>query len=109
MTSETKLGLVVPEGGSITKRLVQFLAAALFLAANALSAAGPQQQTAINRYCVTCHNTKTKTAGLALDAIGSVSVAQHPEEWEKVVRRLRTHNMPPAGLPRPAQPTSNYL
>jgi hypothetical protein len=42
-----------------------------------------------------------KVGGLALDAINSESVSQHPQEWEKVVRKLRGQYMPPPGLPRP--------
>jgi hypothetical protein len=46
-----------------------------------------------------------KSAGLALDAISSESLSQHPEAWEKVVRKLRARSMPPAGLPRPDEGT----
>jgi len=63
------------------------------------------ERPALNLYCVGCHNDKLKTAGLALDTIGAKDVNQHPEEWEKVVRKLRARFMPPAGLPRPDEPT----
>jgi hypothetical protein len=59
----------------------------------------------INQYCLSCHNSKLKVGGLALDAINSESVSQHPQEWEKVVRKLRGHYMPPPGLPRPDDKT----
>ena len=55
----------------------------------------------VNQYCLSCHNSKLKVGGLALDAINSESVSQHPQEWEKVVRKLRGQYMPPPGLPRP--------
>jgi hypothetical protein len=42
---------------------------------------------------------------LALDAIVKANVTEHPEEWEKVVRKLRPRYMPPAGLPRPDEKT----
>src|SRR6185437_15004570 len=61
----------------------------------------------LDRYCIGCHNSKFKTAGLALDAT-AVSVdtpAAHPEIWEKVIRRLHVRSMPPAGLPRPDETT----
>lgn len=57
--------------------------------------------TVIDRYCVTCHNTRLKTAGLELDTLESQQIAANPEVWEKVVRKIRTGAMPPAGLPRP--------
>jgi hypothetical protein len=59
----------------------------------------------LNKYCITCHNDKLKTAGLMLDRIASVSVAANAEQWEKVVRKLRTAEMPPSGRPRPDQAT----
>ena len=52
-------------------------------------------------YCVTCHNTKTQTAGLALDAIDFSNPSAHADALEKAVRKLRTGMMPPAGAPRP--------
>jgi len=59
------------------------------------------ERSLVGQYCVACHNGETKTAGLALDDLLDRDVADHPEEWEKVVRRLRARQMPPAGLPRP--------
>jgi len=59
----------------------------------------------VNQYCLSCHNSKLKVGGLALDAINSESVSQHPQEWEKVIRKLRGQYMPPTGLPRPDDQT----
>jgi hypothetical protein len=59
------------------------------------------QRALVNRYCVTCHNEKLKTAGLMLDRADVEKVADNAEVWEQVVRKLRTGAMPPAGLPRP--------
>ena len=53
----------------------------------------------------TCHNARLKTAGLALDQLDLARVGQHAETWEKVARKLRTHEMPPPGLPRPDKAT----
>jgi len=52
-------------------------------------------------YCVTCHNSRLKTAGLMLDTLDVERVAGHEEVWEKVAAKLRTHEMPPPGRPRP--------
>jgi len=54
-----------------------------------------------DKYCVTCHNQKLKTAGLMLDTLDPANVAEGAATWEKVVRRLRGGSMPPAGMPRP--------
>ena len=69
-----------------------------FLAAGVILAADSAERTFVNRYCLGCHNEKAKMGGLALETIGS-------ESWEKVVRKLRGRTMPPAGLPRPDEPT----
>jgi hypothetical protein len=57
----------------------------------------------LDRYCVTCHNQRLKTAGLELDRLDPGLIGEHVETWEKVVRRLRTGSMPPAGSRRPDQ------
>jgi hypothetical protein len=63
----------------------------------------------VDRYCVTCHNQRTKTQGLALDGVDVSSPAAHGEVWERVVRRLRTRSMPPQGMPRPDESTYEGL
>ena len=55
----------------------------------------------LDRYCVTCHNARLRTADLALDAMDPARVGDHAAAWEQVVRKLRTGAMPPAGRPRP--------
>ncbi len=54
------------------------------------------------RSCTTCHGSRLKTASLDLEAYATpASVAQDASTWEKVVAKLRRHDMPPVGLPRP--------
>ena len=60
-----------------------------------------QGSALLDRYCVTCHNARLQTAGLALDTVDLGDVAGGAEVWEKVVRELRTGAMPPPGRPRP--------
>jgi Protein of unknown function (DUF1592)/Protein of unknown function (DUF1588)/Protein of unknown function (DUF1585)/Protein of unknown function (DUF1595)/Protein of unknown function (DUF1587) len=59
----------------------------------------------LDKYCVTCHNDKLKTGGLALDKVDLNDVRGNAEVLEKVVRKLRTQQMPPDGLPRPDKAT----
>ena len=59
------------------------------------------QQAVLAKYCVTCHNQRLKTGGLALDALNLADVGSHAEEWEKVIRKVRTGAMPPVGRARP--------
>ena len=67
------------------------------------------QRAVLDKYCVTCHNQKLKTAGLMLDKLDLASVGEHAEQWEKVVRKLRAGMMPPAGLPRPSSASYEAL
>ncbi len=66
-----------------------------------LSADAPAQWQLVDRYCTDCHNDAERAGELALDALGPESVATHAETFEKVVRKLRGHLMPPPKEPRP--------
>ena len=70
-------------------------------AASAQAAAGELSRALLDRYCVTCHNDRLQTAGLALDTVDIERVAEHAPVLEKVVRKLRSGQMPPEGRPRP--------
>src|SRR5690606_14775700 len=54
-----------------------------------------------DRYCVECHNRDDYTADLAFERHAVESIADHPELFEEVVRKLRGNMMPPPGWPRP--------
>ena len=55
--------------------------------------------------CVTCHNEKLKTAGLMLDKADIEHVGAGADLWEKVVLKVRSGAMPPAGRRRPDKTT----
>ena len=59
----------------------------------------------VQEYCLDCHDNASKEAGLSLEAIVGGDVAAHAVQWEKVVRKLRARQMPPAGEPRPDEAT----
>jgi len=59
----------------------------------------------LNRYCVTCHNERLKTAGLTLDQVDPDHVGSSVELWEKVAHKLASGAMPPPGMPRPDKST----
>ncbi len=59
----------------------------------------------LDRYCITCHNARLKTGGLTLDGLDYTRVGDDADTWERVARKLRTHEMPPPGLPRPDKDT----
>src|SRR5215470_12360764 len=63
----------------------------------------------VRTYCVTCHNDRLKTGGLALDTTDLAHLGDRAQVWEKVVRKLRAGLMPPAGAPRPERPLYDSL
>jgi cytochrome c551/c552 len=58
-------------------------------------------QALVKRYCVGCHNNQLKTAGVTLQGLDLSAVADRGELLERVLRKVKTGQMPPAGLPRP--------
>ena len=60
-----------------------------------------QQWPLLDRYCVECHNEAEYTGEVSFEGLEPESVASHAELFEKAVRKLRGHLMPPPGEPRP--------
>ena len=67
------------------------------------------EQALVNRYCTSCHSSRMKAGDLVLAGVDVASIADNPELWEKVVRKLRNGLMPPAGSPRPDEATYQRL
>ena len=55
----------------------------------------------VDEYCLSCHDKDHEKGGLVLETIVSHDVAQHPDVWEKVIRKMRARLMPPVGKDRP--------
>src|SRR5271163_3143028 len=79
------------------------------LTAASFAFADPSYQATLDKYCVTCHNQRLKTGGLALDTLNLGNVPANAEIWEKVIGKLRSATMPPAGMPRPDAATYSAL
>ena len=56
----------------------------------------------LDRYCVTCHNERVKTADLMLDRVDVTNPGANAEVWEKVMRKVRMGTMPPPNMPQPS-------
>ena len=69
------------------------------------SGASVSTREMLDRFCVRCHNERTRTAGLTLDTMDLAQVYSDAESWEKVVTKLRAQTMPPGGSPRPDEAT----
>jgi mono/diheme cytochrome c family protein len=72
------------------------------LQTKALAQADPHRAM-LNTYCVGCHNARARTGGLALDSLNLQAAADDAQIWEKALRKLRGHLMPPPGSPQPPQ------
>jgi hypothetical protein len=53
------------------------------------------------QYCVGCHNQKVKTANVSLEGIDWSKPGTSADTLEKVLRKVRSGEMPPPSLPHP--------
>ncbi len=58
-------------------------------------------QALLKQYCSGCHNNRLKTAGVSVEGLDLTSVGGKAEVLEKILRKVKSGQMPPAGLPRP--------
>jgi hypothetical protein len=100
------LAAKAPQAGSTQARPAPPVAAPTAAAA---AAAVPPQKALINRYCLGCHNQRTKSGNLRLDELDVMNVAKNSDTWEKVVRKVGAGMMPPSGMPRPDETTEQQF
>jgi len=62
---------------------------------------GAPVKALLDKYCVTCHSQRLRTAGLVLEGIDVANPPARADVWERVIAKLRAKSMPPAGMPRP--------
>src|SRR5258705_8981721 len=71
--------------------------------ANQVAQHPESQWSTIQLYCFGCPKEGGGPGHLFLDQLGAESVPEHPEIFEKVVRKLRGRQMPPPGMLQPSQ------
>src|SRR5712692_4239878 len=87
----------------------------LILSAGLLLGAGPPTapkstpsfetavQPVLAKTCAPCHNERITSGGLNLGPYAAPgSIAQHRDDWQKILQKIRTGEMPPRGVPRPS-------
>ena len=76
-------------------------------------AGGPNvaaHQAMIEEHCASCHNQKAKTAEVSVEGLDFNDVSKDAAVWEKILRKVRTGQMPPANLPQPkAQEVKEFV
>src|SRR3989475_7375558 len=55
----------------------------------------------VTKYCVSCHNERSKIAGLMLDKANIADPSATADVWEKAIRKMRVGMMPPQAAPHP--------
>src|SRR5262245_16042301 len=81
------------------------VASTLALASATFGAEPASVRAVVGQYCVGCHAAAEAKGGLDLASVVSDDIGRHSPVWEKVVRRLRGRQMPPAGRKRPDEDT----
>ena len=77
--------------------------------ATTLSTATSSQRELLNKYCVVCHNERLRTGQITFEKVDLEDIGNGAELWEKVLRKLRSGEMPPARMPRPDQAAMGAL
>src|SRR5690606_9023512 len=85
------------------------------LAAGPLAAATPASGHApgdspwslFETFCYECHNTEDWAGGVAFDVIAEDEIGENADIFEKVVRKVRSQQMPPGGHEMPDPATRN--
>jgi cytochrome c553 len=57
-------------------------------------------QTTLSRMCAGCHNDRTRSGNLSFASFDIAAAASHRDTTERMIRKLRAGQMPPAGVPR---------
>ena len=100
-----------PEGGHLRTVVFSLSMAALLATSAASQTTAPMnvaaQETLVKQYCAGCHNDRLKSGGFSFAKLDLAHVDQHAEQAEKVITKLRSGMMPPAGLPRPDRTVLN--
>src|SRR3954463_3547651 len=76
---------------------------------NSNPSAASDYHTTLQLYCVGCHSGPTPFAGLNLEPLDFANLEANGAIWEKLIRKLRDRQMPPAGMPRPDDATLQAL
>ena len=70
-----------------------------------LSTGAVSPEALVDKYCVTCHNDRTKAGDMSLAAFAAWKDGEHGDTVERMIRKLRAGMMPPSGAARPDEAT----
>src|SRR5882757_2727022 len=81
------------------------LAAVLGTKYFATSTPAAEHSATLDEYCVRCHSSSAPRAGVNLRSLDLANFEHNGVTWEKVLRELRSREMPPPGRWRPEPAT----
>ena len=68
------------------------------------------QQAMMAKYCQGCHSETNRSGGVSVEGLQTTDVGAAGMTWEKILRKVRTGEMPPLGMPRPiAADTASFI
>src|ERR1044071_999971 len=86
----------------------------LIVAATGLLYAAPPSfdssvQPLLSKTCLACHNERLASGNLNIAPYLKRESLVDREQWDRILRKVRSGEMPPKGVPRPAQPQIEAL
>jgi hypothetical protein len=106
MTADSR----VPRRILLTGAILLSLGGVAFTTPQAPPSKNPEPQLAtVKQYCATCHNDRMKAAGVSFENLTPDVIGQHPDVFEKAVRKLRGRVMPPPNARQPDQAAVDSL
>src|SRR4029079_5464312 len=61
----------------------------------------PDASALLTQYCVVCHDNAKRTAGITFQGLDLSRIGDNAPLLEKVLNKVKTRQMPPAGMPHP--------
>src|SRR2546425_226998 len=97
--------LTVASGVDLQTLQAQSGSASTVSSATSGSMSEADQRALLKRYWETCHSARLKTGGLVLESVDPADLSANAALLEKIVRKVGSERMPPAGQPRPDRNT----
>jgi mono/diheme cytochrome c family protein len=84
--------------------LISALVATAVVYGHAQATSGPAkaERALVEQYCAGCHNERNNSGGFSFSQLDLAHPALNADQAEKVILKVRTGLMPPAGRPRPS-------
>src|SRR5438128_10005715 len=95
MTANEKYGIVYRY--LITRSFLPSIAVCFSLSLAGFASEPHGASAVIKQYCYDCHDADMQKGKLNLEALQGKDIANDPNVWEKVVRKMNARQMPPIG------------